>query len=193
MNYFSETEKILSESLNSIDGKQVEKLIEHCDQTLSNGKKIIVSGLGKNVHICEKFVGTMISLGMEAYYLNTNSAIHGDMGIARDGDLVIILTKSGETAESLYLVDKLKNRDVDMWLITFVEDSTLTREIPNSIVIKLSHEGDMWNIVPNNSTTLNLIVLQTVAINLAQKRNISIDEFKRNHPGGNIGRVLGGR
>ena len=51
----------------------------------------------------------------------------------------------------------------------------------------LEHEGDMWNIVPNNSTTLNLIVLQAVAMTLAQKFNLTLDEFKQNHPGGAIG------
>ena len=190
IDYFSETSRIISDSLRSIDSSQMEKLIEHCDQTLNNGKKIIVSGLGKNVPICEKFVGTMISLGMEAYYLNTNSAVHGDMGIARDGDLVIILTKSGETAESIYLADRLSDRKLDMWLITFSKGSILEKRMENSLVISLEHEGDMWDMVPNNSTTLNLIVLQTVAMNLAKKRNISLSEFKANHPGGHIGKVL---
>ena len=190
MGYFDETKRILSNALDSIDERMMERLVEHCSSTLDNGKKIIVSGLGKNVPICEKFVGTMISLGMEAYYLNTNSAVHGDMGIARDGDLVIILTKSGETAESIYLYEKLKNRKLDMWLITFTEDSTLTNRIENSLIIRLEHEGDMWDMVPNNSTTLNLIVLQTVAMHLAEKRKISLEEFKQNHPGGHIGKVL---
>ena len=193
MGYFDDTKRILSNALDSIDGDQMDQLVEHCSRTLDQGKKIIVSGLGKNVPICEKFVGTMISLGMEAYYLNTNSAVHGDMGIAQDGDLVIILTKSGETAESIYLVDKLSGRKLDMWLITFSEKSTLTDKIENSLVIRLEHEGDMWDMVPNNSTTLNLIVLQTVAMRLAEKRNISLAEFKQNHPGGNIGKVLSTR
>ena len=190
MNYFDETIRVLSDSLHSIDSKQVEKLIDQCSETLDNGHKIIVSGLGKNVPICDKFVGTMISLGMEAYFLHTNSAVHGDMGIVKNGDLVIILTKSGETTESIYLTQKLKKRDIDLWLLTFSDNNTLTKIIPNSIVINMEHEGDIWNIVPNNSTTLNLIVLQTVAISLAKKRNISIEEFRQNHPGGYIGELL---
>ena len=190
MNYFDETIRVLGDSLRSIDQGQLERLIEHCSETLDKGHKIIVSGLGKNVPICDKFVGTMISLGMDAYFLHTNSAVHGDMGIVKNGDLVIILTKSGETAESIYLTRKLKKRNIDLWLLTFSSENTLTKMIPNSVVINMEHEGDIWNIVPNNSTTLNLIVLQTVAISLARKRNISIEEFRQNHPGGHIGELL---
>lgn len=190
MGIFDETLRVLSDSLRNIDPSQIEKLVENCSDTLDKGHKIIVSGLGKNVPICEKFVGTMISLGMDANFLNTNSAVHGDMGIVKNGDLVIILTKSGETGESIYLTQKLMKRDVNLWLLTFSEDSTLIKIIPNSVVVKMEHEGDLWNIVPNNSSTLNLIILQTIAINLAKKRGISINEFRQNHPGGHIGQLL---
>lgn len=190
MNYFDDTIKVISDALRTVDSSQIEKLIDHCSDAIEKGKKIIVSGLGKNVPICDKFVGTMISLGLEAYFLHTNSAVHGDMGIVKNGDLVIILTKSGETGESIYLTQKLMKRDVELWLLTFSNNSTLIKMIPNSIVVNMAHEGDLWNIVPNNSTTLNLIILQTIAINLAKKRNISLNEFRQNHPGGHIGQLL---
>ena len=132
----------------------------------------------------------MQSLGLDAYYLNTNSAVHGDMGVVKDGDMVIILTKSGETVESVYLVNLLKERKVNMWLLTFEKESTLTKEISNSFVLELVHEGDMWNIMPNNSTTINLIVLQGLAMKIAAALGLTLDDFKRNHPGGHIGEVL---
>ena len=133
---------------------------------------------------------SMVSLGLEAYFLHTNSAVHGDMGLVKKGDLVIILTKSGETSESIYLVRLLKERQINMWLLTFVQESTLTREIPNSIVLDLIHEGDLWNIMPNNSTTMNLIVLQGLAMMVAKKMDLDLSQFKQNHPGGHIGKVL---
>lgn len=191
MKYFEETLAVLTESINKMDEKQFEKLLKQCNETLDNGKKIIVSGLGKNVAICDKFVGTMVSLGMNAYFLHTNSAVHGDMGLIKPGDLIIILTKSGETVESLYLTKRIKEIcDVNLWLLTFNEDSSLTKEIENVFTISMSHEGDMWNILPINSSTLNLIFLQQLAIELAKLRNIPIDEFKKNHPGGHIGEML---
>lgn len=187
---FEKTIKVLSDSLNTVNEEMFNKLLLDCCTSLSEGKKIVVSGLGKNVPICEKFVGTMNSLSMDAAFLHTNSAVHGDMGIVKQGDVVIILTKSGETAESVYLTKLLEKRNVHMWLISFEKKSTLTKMIDNQIILDLEHEGDIWNIMPNNSTTLNLIILQNLAIELARKKNIGLRVFKSNHPGGHIGELL---
>lgn len=188
--YFEKQLAELDHSIHSLDEKMFRRWVDEAVETLKNGKKIIVSGLGKNVPICDKFVGSMISMGLDAYFLHTNSAVHGDMGIVKEGDMVIILTKSGETSESIYLANLLKERNVNMWLVTFVQESTLTKEIPNHIVIDLKHEGDLWNIVPNNSTTINLIVLQGLAMMVAERMELELGDFKRNHPGGHIGALL---
>ena len=188
--YFDEQIIRIADSVHSIDEIKFREWVKQSVQVIKDGHKIIVSGLGKNVPICEKFVGSMISLGMDAFFLHTNSAVHGDMGIVKEGDMVIILTKSGETKESIYLERMLKKRNIHLWLLTFEADSTLSREVPNSIILKLSHEGDMWNIMPNNSTTVNLIVLQGLAMQIAKERELSIEDFKRNHPGGHIGETL---
>lgn len=185
--YFEKQLNEIEHSIHSMNIELFERWVNESVDILKNGHKIIVSGLGKNVPVCEKFVGSMQSLGLEAYYLNTNSAVHGDMGVVKDGDMVIILTKSGETEESVYLAKLLKNRKINMWLLTFANESTLIHEIPNHFVIELIHEGDMWNIMPNNSTTLNLIVLQGLVMMIANRMNLTIEEFKKNHPGGAIG------
>ncbi len=188
--YFERQLKELDDSLHSLDSAEFERLVSEAVNTLNNGCKVVVSGLGKNVPICEKFVGSMVSMGLDAYFLHTNSAVHGDMGLVHDGDLVIILTKSGETSESVYLARLLKKRNVNLWLLTFERESTLTREIPNRIILELKHEGDLWNIMPNNSTTMNLILLQGLAMMIAREMKLELDQFKRNHPGGHIGEVL---
>ena len=186
--YFEETLRIITASLKSVDSNVFDKLVDECYETLKSGHKIIASGLGKNVPICDKFVGTMLSLGFDAGFLHTNSAVHGDMGMVKPGDLVIILTKSGSTAESVYLADLLQKRSgVNLWLLSFKKGSVLDKKIGKSLIVDLEHEGDMWNIVPNNSTTLNLIILQAVAMSLAKKMELSLDDFKQNHPGGAIG------
>ncbi len=188
--YFEEQMKQLENSIHSIDEYMFRKLLDEAVEILNSGHKIIVSGLGKNVPICEKFVGSMISMGLDAYFLHTNSAVHGDMGLVKDGDMVIILTKSGETSESIYLARLLKERNICMWLLTFCRQSTLSREIPQNIILELNHEGDLWNVMPNNSTTMNLIVLQGLAMMIAKEKGLSIKDFKRNHPGGHIGEIL---
>ena len=185
--YFEEILKTISDSVRSMDMAQFEHLVNECQETLSCGKKVVVSGLGKNVPVCDKFVGTMNSMGLRASFMNTNSAVHGDLGIVEAGDLVILLTKSGETAESIYLTRWLKERNVDLWLLTFCQNSTLTKEIPNSLVLTLENEGDAWDIVPNNSTAVNLIILQGLAITLAERMGVTLHDFKVNHPGGHIG------
>ena len=188
--YFEKQLKEIEHSIQSLDNEMFTKMVEDAVETLKRGHKVVVSGLGKNVPICEKFVGSMVSMGLDACFLHTNSAIHGDMGIVKEGDMVIILTKSGETTESIYLTGLLKKRMVNLWLMTFQRESTLVREIPNSIVIDLIHEGDLWNIMPNNSTTMNLIVLQGLAMMIANEMKLDIEVFRRNHPGGWIGEQL---
>lgn len=190
IHYFERQLAEFDHSIHSMDERIFTKWVDAAVETLKAGHKIIVSGLGKNVPICEKFVGSMVSMGLEAYFLHTNSAVHGDMGIVKEGDMVILLTKSGETEESVYLARLLKEWNIDMWLLTFEKESTLTKEIPNAIVLNLVHEGDLWNVMPNNSTTVNLIVLQGLAMMIAKKMNLDIKQFKRNHPGGHIGEIL---
>lgn len=190
--YFKEDTEMIEKALKSIDVNEMESLLAACEETLRAGHKIVASGLGKNVPICEKFVGTMLSMGLNAGFLHTNTAVHGDMGMIHSGDLVIILTKSGATAESVYLVDLLKKRTgVKLWLLTFQNHSVLADTMENKLIIHLEHEGDLWNIVPNNSTTLNLLVLQKIVMVMSKKLELSLDEaFKPNHPGGTIGAQL---
>ena len=187
--YFSKDVEVISTALKSIDINEMNALIDECERTIRNGNKIIASGLGKNVPICDKFVGTMLSLGMNANFLHTNTAVHGDMGMVKSGDLVIILTKSGATSESVYLEELLEKREgVRLWLLSFKRESILAKKMEHKLIIDLLHEGDLWDIVPNHSTTINLIILQKIAMELSKRFQLSLEnDFKPNHPGGAIG------
>jgi D-arabinose 5-phosphate isomerase GutQ len=187
---FAETLRILAGAVESLDADEFEALEEDAIATLDRGNKLVFSGLGKNVPICEKIVGTLNSVGLAAAFVHTNSAVHGDLGVVRDGDLVIILTKSGETAESVHLSRLLNMRNCTQWLLTFSRDSILHREIAKRIVLDLEHEGDGWDILPNNSTVVNLIVLQGLAMALVEHFGVRIDVLHANHPGGAIGAKL---
>jgi len=192
MEHFEKTLEIINNAVRSIREDEFNALKRDCLDVLKLGGKIVASGLGKNVPICEKFVGTLNSIGIPAAFMHTNSAVHGDLGIVRSGDLVILLTKSGETSDSIHLLNLLKERGCKLWLLSFSRGSSLYREISNRLIVELEHEGDEWNILPNNSTVLNLIVLQELAMQIAKERRISIDELRLNHPGGAIGVQLGG-
>lgn len=190
MGYFEEELKVISSSIRSMDMGIFGQAVEECIKTVERGHKIIASGLGKNVPVCEKFVGSLLSLGIDAVFLHTNSAVHGDMGAIKDGDLLFLLTKSGETAESVWLAELVQDRDVKTWLLTFEEESRLASMLNRKLCLSLEHEGDPWNVMPNNSTTVNLIVLQGIAMEMAKKMGIPLSQFKRNHPGGHIGEIL---
>lgn len=190
MNYFGSSMDTLNKAVSSIQEEEFADLLRLSLGTLEKKGKIIVSGLGKNVAICEKFVGTLHSVGINAAFMHSNSAVHGDLGMVKGEDLVIILTKSGQTTESVYLVELLKQKKCAVFLLSFSRESILYEKIPHRLIIDLVHEGDLWNILPNHSTTLNLIVLQELAMHLVETLEISIDVLKENHPGGAIGEKL---
>ena len=188
--YFKKLLTSINSSIESLDYLAFERLLSNVVDAERRGDKVIVTGLGKNVPICEKFVGSMTSLGINANFMHSNTAVHGDLGMVRDGDVVIMLTKSGRTTESEYLYGLLKDRAITMWLLTFGKDAPLAKAIPNVLALELDHEGDAWDILPNNSTTIYLIILQAVAICAAERLEIALPQFARNHPGGNIGARL---
>lgn len=190
--YYDEVLKVIQDSLESIPTDAYEQVITECVDTLQNGGKIIASGLGKNVPICEKFVGTLNSLGIDARFLHTNTAVHGDLGMVRKKDIVFLLTKGGNTEETVVLGEHLKNRGTNTWLMSFYGDGKASKVVDKKFIMHLINEGDEWDIIPNNSTTIYLIVLQGIAIEIGKRLGITLDDFRVNHPGGGIGEKLGG-
>ena len=145
--YFEEQMQVINNAVKSLDTETFTQLVTECEAVLSDGHKIILSGLGKNVPVCEKFVGTMNSFGLAAAFMNTNTAVHGDIGMVQNGDLVIILTKSGDTSESVYLTSLLEQRNADLWLLSFQRNSTLAERIPKHVILDLEHEGDALSLI----------------------------------------------
>ena len=98
-----------------------EQIVNESVEVLQNGGKILASGLGKNVPICEKFVGTLNSFGIDARFLHTNTAVHGDLGMVGKNDIVFLLSKGGNTHETVALENHLKDRGTNTWLMTFTK------------------------------------------------------------------------
>ena len=192
ISYYKGVIDVIRDSLESIQEERYEQLINECTDVLKSGGKIIASGLGKNVPICEKFVGTLNSLGIDARFLHTNTAVHGDLGMVEKNDLVILLSKGGNTHETVTLAGYLQNRGTNTWLMTFTKKCKSAEVIKKQLIMHLQNEGDEWDIVPNNSTSVYLIVLQGIAIEIGKKMNVTLDSFKANHPGGGIGAKLSG-
>jgi len=190
--YFEQVLDVVRDSVESMDEAVYNRLVDQCEATIRNGGKIIASGLGKNVPICEKFVGTLNSLGIDARFLHTNTAVHGDLGMVGKKDLVILLSKGGNTVETVALAEYLKERGTNTWLFAFNEKGKSAEIVEQRLILHLLNEGDEWDIVPNNSTTVNLIVLQGIAIELGKRMGVTLDDFRVNHPGGGIGARLRG-
>lgn len=191
--YYGEVIDVIKDSLESIDSTLYEQIISESVSVLKDGGKIIASGLGKNVPICEKFVGTLNSLGIDARFLHTNTAVHGDLGMVGKNDIVYLLSKGGNTHETVALAEQLRSRGTDTWLMTFTEHCKSAEIIDKRFIMHLNNEGDEWNIVPNNSTTVYLIVLQGIALEICKRMGVTLDDFRINHPGGGIGARLSGK
>lgn len=193
ISYYNRVFEVIEDSVESMPEEIYEQIIDECVDVLKKGGKIIASGLGKNVPICEKFVGTLNSLGVDARFLHTNTAVHGDLGMVGKDDLIFLLSKGGNTHETVALAQYLKERGTDTWLLTFTENCKSAEIVDKRLIMRLAEEGDEWDIVPNNSTTVYLIVLQGIAIEIGKRLGITLDDFKVNHPGGGIGARLSGK
>lgn len=191
--YYEGVLETIKDAIESIPEDNYTQIIDECVETIKNGGKIIASGLGKNVPICEKFVGTMNSLGMDARFLHTNTAVHGDLGMVGEKDLVLLLSKGGNTHETVTLANYLKDRGSNTWLMTFTNKCKSAEVVEKKFIMHLINEGDEWDIVPNNSTTVYLIILQGIALEIAKRLNITLEDFGKNHPGGGIGARLSGK
>ena len=193
IDYYKRVLEVLTNSMESIPTEIYQQLVNECVTTLNKGGKIIASGLGKNVPICEKFVGTLNSFGLDARFLHTNTAVHGDLGMVGKDDIVFLLSKGGNTYETVALAEYLKQRGTNTWLLTFYDDCKTAEVVDKLLVLNLLEEGDEWDIVPNNSTTVYLILLQGIALELSKRLGVTLDDFKVNHPGGGIGARFSGK
>jgi D-arabinose 5-phosphate isomerase GutQ len=166
---------------------ELEMLTAACEDTLRSGHQLVVTALGKNVPICEKFAGTLNSFGLAARFLHSNSAVHGDLGILGDGDLLVIVSKSGATSESLNLAEQVAGRSVVTWSLTCTRESPLSSLTRRETVVDLLHEGDLWDLAPVNSSIVFLAVFNAIAVELAERLEVPLERFLSNHPGGSIG------
>ena len=186
---FEKDIEIISHSLASVDTELFEALTSKLCRVLQAGHKAVLTGVGKNYPICVKVADTMKSMGMQAYALHAYEALHGSMGMITSGDMLIILSKSGETQELVQLVRALETENVETFLICFSRNCSLAHMVNEKIIMRLEHEGDLWNILPNNSTAAVLILLQKLAVEAARYFDLERrDDWLKNHPGGEIGK-----
>jgi len=152
--------------------------------------RVIVTGIGKSAIIGQKIVATFNSTGTPAIFMHAADAIHGDLGIIQKEDLVICLSKSGETPEIKVLVPLLKEYGSSLIAIVGNIHSYLAKQADIVLDTTVSEEACPNNLAPTSSTTAQLVMGDALATCLLQARGFTSDDFARLHPGGSIGKQL---
>ena len=152
--------------------------------------RVVVTGIGKSANIAVKIVSTLNSTGTPALFLHAADAIHGDLGMVRPGDVVICISKSGNTPEIKVLVPLIKNFGNTLIAIVGNTDSFLAHEADIVLDTTVDHEACPNNLAPTSSTTAQLVMGDALAVALIECRNFSARDFARFHPGGALGKQL---
>jgi arabinose-5-phosphate isomerase len=166
---------------------QAVELILEC---LENKKKIVVTGIGKNLHIAQKISATLASTGSTSVVLNPVQAMHGDLGIVNSGDVLLAFSYSGESDELVMLVPSVKRMNVKIITITGNRDSSLGKCSDVVIPVTIEREACPFNMAPTVSTTATLAVGDALAMVLLEARGFRKEDYAKLHPGGAIGRAL---
>ncbi len=152
--------------------------------------RVIVSGMGKSGHIARKIAATLASTGTPAHFVHPAEASHGDMGMMAVGDVVLVLSNSGETPELADVVAHTRRFQIPLIGIASRADSTLLRQADVKIVLPQLGEACGTNVVPTNSTTMTLALGDAIAIALMEHRAFTPENFRDFHPGGKLGARL---
>ena len=152
--------------------------------------RVIVTGMGKSGIIAHKIAATLSSTGTPAYFLHPAEAVHGDLGVIRDDDLVIGLSRSGETPEILRLLETLRRIGARLVAITGEPASGLGRAADVTLDCRVDEEACPLNLAPTASTTAALALGDALAMTLMVRKGFSAKDFANLHPGGQLGKRL---
>jgi len=167
-----------------------EDFAESVKEIFNSKGRVIITGIGKSANISQKIVATLNSTGTPAIFMHAADAIHGDLGIVQENDIVICISKSGNTPEIKVLIPLLKSRNNKLIAIVSNTESFLAKH--SDLVLKAYVESEACpnNLAPTSSTTAQLVMGDALAIALLDYRKFSSDDFAKYHPGGSLGKKL---
>ena len=152
--------------------------------------RVIVSGMGKSGHVARKVAATFASTGTPAHFVHPAEASHGDLGMMTKGDVVLLLSNSGETPELADVIAHTRRFGIPLIGVAGQADSTLLKEADIAIVLPQVEEACDQGIVPTTSTTMTLALGDAMAIALMESRDFTPENFRDFHPGGKLGARL---
>jgi len=182
----------------SIESKAIANLINFLNKDFENAVKfilkskgrIIVTGIGKSANISTKIVATLNSTGTPAIFMHAADAIHGDLGIVQKNDVVICISKSGNTPEIKVLIPLIKNSQNKIIAITGNLDSYLAKNADFVLNAYVEQEACPNNLAPTTSTTAQLVIGDALAVCLLEMKDFTSKDFAKYHPGGTLGKRL---
>ncbi len=172
-----------------IDGSFT-RAVETLIACLNAKRKIVVCGVGKSGSIGRKFTATLNSTGATSVNLNAQDALHGDLGVLDEGDVVVLLSYSGETQELLDLLPHLRRVDARLIAITGNTSSALAKNSDIVLDVHVEREACPLNLAPTSSTTAMLVLCDALAMVLLDARGLNNEDFAKYHPNGALGRAL---
>lgn len=189
--------KVAKETISN-EARAIEELINLLDQDFTaavehiyNAKgRVIITGIGKSAIIATKIVATLNSTGTPAIFMHAADAIHGDLGTIQEDDVVICISKSGNTPEIKVLVPLIKNFKNTLIAITGNKDSFLGKQSDYVLNAYVEKEACPNNLAPTTSTTAQLVMGDALAVSLLHLRGFSSKDFAKYHPGGALGKKL---
>lgn len=179
-----------AEALTLLVGKVDEEYVKIANLFAMCKGNLVFTGVGKSLQVGEKIASSFVSLGIKSIALDPLSMLHGDIGIFDKDDIFVCLSKSGETDILLDVVKCVKNNyQIPIVSVTGSYMSTLFRLSDYSIIVECEEAGP-FNIVPTTSTTVMMAVGDALLCAVVNLKGITIDELKKNHPGGAIGKKI---
>ena len=151
--------------------------------------RVVITGVGKSGIIASKIVATMNSTGTKAQFLHAADAMHGDLGMVSSDDVVIVISKSGDTAEIKNLVPYVRNIGAPIVAMVSNLDSYLASNADYILYAPVKSEACLCNLAPTVSTTVHLVLGDALAVALEQEKMFTAEDFARVHPGGTLGTV----
>ena len=170
--------------------KSFDAAVETIVEAVKRRGKIVVVGIGKSGNVGQKIAATLTSTGSTSVVLSSVDALHGDVGIVNDGDVILALSYSGESEELLNLLPALKRFSVKIISFTGNLKSSLAKHSDVSLNVKVPKEACPFNLAPTSSTTAMLVLGDALAMAVLQARGFKQKDYARFHPSGAIGRAM---
>jgi arabinose-5-phosphate isomerase len=171
-------------------GENFSRAVELIKDTVDARGKVVVIGVGKSGHIGAKIAATLTSTGSPAVVLDSSNALHGDLGVIADGDIVLALSASGETEELLRILPAIARFQVRIIAMCSDPKSTLAQNAHLFLDVNIEQEACPLNLAPTSSTTVMLALGDALAMVLLEARGFNKEGFAKLHPGGMIGRSM---